>query len=186
MQVPCSFFIDQGRKRRLWAEEDLAFMERLLQSSGMGDATYFPGTHRPPGSCGVCGGRWHCMAVRLWFPGEACGQPPAQLDLTVSPCAQGNLVSEPMDLSWAASLREAEMVLFETVDLMFQQQPWFRPQHVSAHLLQQLLPGLEGSIASRRAGVQVDILVVCCSCFAPTPSLASMSAPLQLPRGAWC
>ena len=42
----------------------------------------------------------------------------------------GNLVNEPMDTAWSAALREAEMVLFETVELLFKQQPLFGPEHV--------------------------------------------------------
>lgn len=42
LKVPHAGFIEQGRSRGVWGEESLAFMERLLQSSGLGDETYLP------------------------------------------------------------------------------------------------------------------------------------------------
>ena len=59
-----------------------------------------------------------------------------------------SIVQEPMRLNWESALEETEGVLYETVHKLFKQ-----------------------------AGVgaqDIDILIVVCSCFAPTPSLASM------------
>ncbi|KAK9841816.1 hypothetical protein WJX81_004960 [Elliptochloris bilobata] len=102
MKVSRENYVRGARMRKIWGEEALDFQEKLLNSSGLGDETYFP----------------------------------------------DSIIQEPMKLTWNAALEESEMVMYETVHKLFKQ---------------------TGFTAD-----DVDILIVVCSCFAPTPSLASM------------
>ncbi|CAK0756109.1 hypothetical protein CVIRNUC_002426 [Coccomyxa viridis] len=102
MKVSRENYIRGARMRKIWGEEALQFQEKLLNSSGLGDETYFP----------------------------------------------DSIIQEPMRLTWNAALEETEMVLFESVHKLF------KATGVNAQ--------------------DIDILIVICSCFAPTPSLASM------------
>nr|BBJ25283.1 3-ketoacyl-ACP synthase-2 [Coccomyxa sp. Obi] len=102
MKVSRENYIRGARMRKIWGEEALQFQEKLLNSSGLGDETYFP----------------------------------------------DSIIQEPMKLTWNAALEETEMVLFETVHKLLK------------------TTGVDAQ--------DIDILIVVCSCFAPTPSLASM------------
>jgi len=47
-------YVRGARMRKIWGEEALDFQEKLLNSSGLGDETYFPDSARPrwlPAAC---------------------------------------------------------------------------------------------------------------------------------------
>ena len=59
MKVSRENYVRGARMRKIWGEEALDFQEKLLNSSGLGDETYFPDSVPP------CAGRWHAFALAL-------------------------------------------------------------------------------------------------------------------------
>ncbi len=47
MKVSRENYVRGARMRKIWGEEALDFQEKLLNSSGLGDETYFPDSARP-------------------------------------------------------------------------------------------------------------------------------------------
>lgn len=56
MKVSRENYVRGARMRKIWGEEALDFQEKLLNSSGLGDETYFPDSAHP------WAGRWHSPA----------------------------------------------------------------------------------------------------------------------------
>ena len=59
MKVSRENYVRGARMRKIWGEEALEFQEKLLNSSGLGDETYFPDS-----ACACAGGR-HAFALTL-------------------------------------------------------------------------------------------------------------------------
>ena len=85
-------YVRGARMRKIWGEEALDFQEKLLNSSGLGDETYFPDSARAPlatscprlqrGACaavmrrvaGVCG-----FSLASMDPAECFTRPPLRV-----------------------------------------------------------------------------------------------------------
>lgn len=61
-------YVRGARMRKIWGEEALDFQEKLLNSSGLGDETYFPDSahprpHKLPAPC--CSDQGHMRVLPL-------------------------------------------------------------------------------------------------------------------------
>ncbi len=64
MKVSRENYVRGARMRKIWGEEALDFQEKLLNSSGLGDETYFPDSeHFLPGPTPTNG-----QAIAVWHP----------------------------------------------------------------------------------------------------------------------